>query len=295
MLDSQNNTDIHRRDALELTGQMFKYEFISTARNLVPMYSLLPVLALAVGIFFRNTILKVILSSTNKSEVAVSSIFSGTLIWTLCYMFFLIAGIYTISTLSRRFCKSMLGNEAYLNLTLPLTVTEHLIARVFAATVWLLVLSVTAIISIAAFFLSFIDKLIFLINEERLRLPTPAQINDFFCESFGCPAVVFIITAFLFAIAGTMLLVMFIYMVNCIGHLAKKHRKILQFITVIICITIVNISGSMIFRIFAINLIHSLNLSVMILMWISILASLVYAAICGAVCYLILRFRLNLE
>ena len=149
------------RNPFERIGKVIKYEFKHSARTLLPLYGALLVLGLLTGLSVNrnkyNKMLSSIVSNSsfevnvNGQEVA-KDIITGLLFFAVVVLTVTVL-VITIVGLARRFKQSMLGEEAYLNLSLPLTIGEHLWGRFIMNFLWLLC---CVIVIYASFMLCFI-------------------------------------------------------------------------------------------------------------------------------------------
>ena len=106
-----------------------------------------------------------------------------------------------------------------------------------------------------------------------------------------------IVLMLLSGIVFSLLVITFIYMVYSIGHLAKRHHVLAQFLAVIAGLVIYKAAGSLI-----IGLMHSdgfllpyYGSDYFDLMPLKLAKDAVLSALCGTITYLVLKFRLNLE
>ncbi|MBO4711090.1 hypothetical protein J5681_04165 [bacterium] len=182
----------------------------------------------------------------------------------LYYVILITSGVVTVVVLARRFKIGLLGDEGYLNLMLPVTIGEHLLGRILSVVVWIPVCLVTGFVS--------------LLILSATKLVTS---EIYYFDLWFSLAAIFITV------------VLFAYLVNAVGHLAKKHRTIVKVVTVTVILSatlrilvgVEDIVRNMVefeFRFKYNSYIISLTL-------------LVFSAIYGVVTYFILKHRLNLE
>ena len=98
--------------------KLIKQEFRATARVMIPMY--LVMLALAVGARFFTDDLGDL----------------GDLLKALCALAVLACILVNVAAMILRFKQNLLGDEGYLMFTLPVTVHQHLWAKLVAAVAW---------------------------------------------------------------------------------------------------------------------------------------------------------------
>lgn len=201
------------RNPFPMVGKVFKYEMISTARIFLPMYIILIALSLITGIFVVDANF-----SETKDFINAVRIIIGILTGVLFFVMFII----TISVIEKRFKKSMLGDEAYLSLTLPATVGEHLWGRYFADIIW----------GIGYIAISIIALFLILIKEWKSFPEDFQRIAEDISNNFQTLPPFFILL-FLNAIIFFMLICTFSYMLNSLSTIIGK-RKTLSSILIFI-------------------------------------------------------------
>lgn len=107
-----------------MLGKLLKYEFKATARTFFPLY--LAVLVVSI----LNTILYAFAPDWTAMEIIRAMM-------TLLYVLLIIAVfVLTFVVIIQRFYKNLLGDEGYLSMTLPVSITSHLVSKLIAAVVW---------------------------------------------------------------------------------------------------------------------------------------------------------------
>jgi len=141
----------------------------------------------------------------------------------------LITVVITLLIVTRRFKKGMLEEEAYLNMTLPVTVSEHICGRLLAYITWI----VFGLISITiSSLLSFIRVLKFSLLQEGFS-SLHQQLKS---SNISIP--VFYIEVLLILLVVSALIILFIFCVNSISHLFKTHRTLAKVVSTIVLIII---------------------------------------------------------
>ena len=274
---------------LPMIGKIFKYEFISLARTLLPVFGAL-ILISAVAGFFLFT--EDFFEGFDDNKMGMFFLLIPIVIIFICAV-----TIITYLQLGRRFKKSMLGNEAYLNLTLPVSLWSHLFARIISAFVWLLIHMVVIIASIVLLYKNLWIYLYKEISEEY----TYADLVDLFFDYTGRSLNGTIALYCVALIISLVYIAAFIYMVYSIGHLAKKHRVLVQFIVVVVALSAVNMVEGQ----FATGLLlKGINEGMAEREIVDMLYNAFFVStgcegfftlVFAAISYLILRFKLNLE
>ena len=235
--DMNMNTN---RNPFERIGKVIKYEFKHSARTLLPLYGVLLVLGLLTGLSVSQQKYDKIISSVVgqqsyhyelQGQEAAKAMITGLLVMAVVGLSVAII-VITIVSLARRFKQSMLGEEAYLNLSLPLTMGEQLWGRFIMDFIWIFCCVVVIFLT-------------FLLCFMRMNLPNFfAQLRDSIPEmnealshqnlSFG--KIIGILS--LMSVAGSMWVITFIFVVNAISHLFKNQKGIVKVIAIIVLIWI---------------------------------------------------------
>ncbi|MDD5929014.1 MAG: hypothetical protein PUC37_04320 [Spirochaetales bacterium] len=226
------NTKKIVRNPLLAVGKVFKYEIICGARIIVPMYIILLSLSLIIGIFIMNKDLNF---SNNVLDVFKAFIFILT-----CIMYFVMF-VVTIWQIEKRFKKSLLGDEAYLNFTLPVTVGEHLWGRYLADAVWAVSYAVVSVISFMLMVIKGWNKI-----PEFLRLFS--MHFDEFSDSLHSSVGSFVLMACLNAFMIFMLICVFAYMASAVSNLIGKHKSLISILLFIVCFILYSNISNCIFR-----------------------------------------------
>lgn len=226
-----------KRNPFPQIGKVIKYEFKHSSRILLPLYGILLVLGLLTGLSFNNHNFDSILNelektgSYNGNVQIVNGILSGLLILAVCILA-TATTIITLVTLARRFKQGMLGDESYLNLSLPVTMGEHLWGRFIMDFLWFvlnyIVIFLTGMlccikIGIPRIFKYFAKA----IPEIQLGL---AKNNVTMGQAFGVFAANFLVSM--------IWIITLIFIVNAISLLFKNMKGIVKFIVVILLIFI---------------------------------------------------------
>lgn len=282
-----------------MLGKVYKYEFISTARVLLPLYGAMIIAAWVAGLFlkidigsFKNIDEAFNIMSSGHYKMSTNGVLSGIL-FTLLWGLSVASSIITFVSIIKRFKKSMLGDEAYLNLTLPVTLGEHLWGRFLCAFTWILIFAVTGILTgsgIAVWFIPLISSAIQQAGGWGILM------SRFYMEtnmSFGA----FMGMWTVLGISATFALILFCYFVNAVGHLAKKRRALVKIATVIITMIICSRINSCIMVNVIYNNVTGAEVFAQFVkgMWLTAGLNIVASAIFMAGTHLILQLKLNLE
>lgn len=204
-----------------------------------------------------------------------------------------------------RFRKNLFTDEGYLMHTLPASATEHIIAKLTAATVWQIIDALLICLSIFIMVInkSIIEDLGWFWQELWRSFP------DVFGVSAGIGIPVFLITALADTLAGTLLT----YMCIAIGHSFNSH-KILSSIGIYIGYKVVsNILSSIVVALSGIGLYGNMSVNNILFgigsyypgidgsayFWLNIVFGLILSLVLGAAAFILTNHfmskRLNLE
>ncbi len=264
------------RNPFPSLGKVFKYEFLNSYRVLLPIYAAVLVVALLAGVFILGPEIKN--EFIDAASSTAPSWFKG-LLGFLCVVVYIASFAVTLVYLEKRFKHGMLGDEAYLNMSLPVTVGEHVWGRALVAFVWSLIYTVIIALSVILLFIRVLDS-------ETIGYIIDALMDEDFSISF-------MFAMICFGISGFLLIVMFCYVVNAISHLAKKHRKLIEVVVAVLLIILVGHLGYSWIDSMAYNIGTTAEAASVI--WLVDLMNVVYAVVFGVVTQLILQFRMNLE
>ena len=220
------------RNPFPKIGKVIKYDFKHSSRRLLPLYAALLVLGLLTGLFAEPVKNDVSLNENHYEWHMSSSDANFSMTFGLLFMAFMVLSITTIvmtvTSISRRFSQSMLEDEAYLNLSLPVTMGEHLWGKFIMAFAWMFC---CCIITSLSGLLCFI----------RMDLPSIfQQLSEMIPEFkdslayYGLSIGRLIALVIMLSIAFAFFIITLIFVVNAISHLFKKSKGLVKFLTVVI-------------------------------------------------------------
>ncbi len=106
-----------------MLGKLLKYEIPAMGRKLLPLYAAWAATALLLGLTTQSA------ESKNEFMVVISALLYTAIATTILVM--------TIILIVQRFSNSLLGDEAYFNHVLPVSVAEHIGNKAISATLCL--------------------------------------------------------------------------------------------------------------------------------------------------------------
>lgn len=257
------------RNPFPWIGKVFKYEMKHSVRILLPVYIAIIAIALITGLFIplnNDGNLDFNFSYNIDGNENVMNGLAG-FFFLIYWVIIIVAGVVTIGVISKRFKNGLLGDEAYLNLSLPVTIGEHLWGRILMIILW-------GVISLAVMLISFIALCIKNLSVIHFEA-------DWIYIFFGI---------ILFDLSWSLCILLFTYLVNAIGHLSKKHRTMVKLIAIIAIISFTSrLIGGITF-----NYLSNSDNPGSILYWNALFAVII-SAIFGTATYFILKLKLNLE
>ena len=273
------NTNKKFRNPFPAVGKVFKYEMISAGRIILPMYAVLLVLSLIIGVFALNNNLEV-----DQGEGFVNAV--KVIIMVLDSILSVVTFVIVLCIIERRFKKTMLGDEAYLNLTLPVSVGEHLWGRYLANIVWAVSYGITMLLSVLLIFIRVWNEITF----EGFFGDIANILTDFYqTNGYSLPAV--IIMLILNALVFFMMISVFSYMTESIIQIIGKHKTLFS----ILIFAVIFFLFTNLLQVFVTDFIDSHSFFKVSYLWSPLLYNLAWTVLFSIVTRLILTFKLNLE
>ena len=117
-----------------MLGKLLKYEIPAVGRRLGPLYIAWAAASVLLGLSLRT-----VNSKTELFMILSSVIYIGVTVAVF---------VMALIMIFQRYNNSLLGDEAYFNLVLPVTVTEHIANKTISAMLWMAVSGVASLVSI---------------------------------------------------------------------------------------------------------------------------------------------------
>lgn len=273
------NTNKKFRNPFPAVGKVFKYEMISGARIILPMYAVLLVLSLIIGVFALNNNLEV-----DQGEGFVNAV--KVIIMVLDSILSVVTFVIVLCIIERRFKKTMLGDEAYLNLTLPVSVGEHLWGRYLANIVWAVSYGITMLLSVLLIFIRVWNEITF----EGFFGDIANILTDFYqTNGYSLPSVIIMII--LNALVFFMMISVFSYMTESIIQIIGKHKTLFS----ILIFAVIFFLFTNLLQVFVTDFIDNHGFFKVSYLWSPLLYNLAWTVLFSIVTRLILTFKLNLE
>lgn len=237
--------------------KLLKYELAASSKVLVPIYCAV----LVIGVLTRFAV-------ANKVDFESSSFsfyfeMKGIMEF-LCFSLLTAAVCISIVILTGRFKKSFFGSEAYLNFSLPVGISNHLASKLVSCLIWGITCTAVGLISSLTAWGSW-DDFLYWFEDEKVW--TVLRVG----------------LAYIFWLSSAILL---FFLAMCTGHIVPKFKRVVEILIVIVGLTIEgNVAG------YVDNLSSSDAAAYFIVFGVPV----VFSAIWFAICYLILRFKLDIE
>jgi|GEM_PF-4067849 len=188
-----------------MLGKLLKYEIPSVGRKLGPLY----VAWLAVSILFGLTAGRL----TNSNLV--------TLISALVYFGVTVAVfVMAIVLIIQRYNNSLLGDEAYFNLTLPVKPGTHILSKTITSLVWTVLTMLTALLSAVLIIVSAGGLNAFWNGEP---IDWAVWWNEIGKQFFTPDAILLIIELLVASVLSIVKSILAVYAAITIGHLVPKY------------------------------------------------------------------------
>ena len=196
--------------------KLMKHELRATARVMGPM--LLLTLAAAVG---GN----IAVYHLVESEAAVLNLIG---VFLLMAFVAAIAGAFIVSfvLMIQRFYQNLLRDEGYLMMTLPATVHEHVLSKLFVSILWAAATAVTAVLAmgILVFNLEFVDLILYDLGGLFAQL----EFSGLRMMDYAGHAALFVVEMILLAIVVDSCLCLQLYAAMAAGHSFTHHKGLLS-------------------------------------------------------------------
>ena len=190
-----------------MLGKLLKYEIPAMGRKLLPLYAAWAVTALFLGLATQ--------SADSKTEFMV--VISALLYTAVATAIF----VMTIILIVQRYSNSLLGDEAYFNHVLPVSVSAHIGNKAISATVWIFI---TVLVAILTGILIAIGAIIVGAGDISIR----EMIHDLWNLDIEWPKhmVLYIFEALIIVVTSVVKTIMQIYAAVTIGHQAQNHTTL---------------------------------------------------------------------
>ena len=217
-----------------MLGKLIKNEFKATARNFLPIYLVMVIVAI-----FMKVIVEI---QNNAGGVLAESRIIAILSMLSVVTFFIaiMAVIFgTIVLIVKRFYDNMLKDEGYLTFTLPVSTGQHIVSKVFTSYVWVIC---SGIVIFSSVLILLIGNGEFFVEAGKVITQIYRAVNAF--DLWG-----YVVSFVVLIIIGIYTYIMMGYTCLSVGQNFNKHRVAGAFITYIAIYMITQICNA-IFMVF---------------------------------------------
>ncbi|MBE6027639.1 MAG: hypothetical protein E7227_03400 [Clostridiales bacterium] len=260
-----------------MLGKLLKYEIPAMGRKLLPLYVAWAATAFLLGLTTQ--------SADSKSEFMV--VISALLYTAIATAIF----VMTIILIVQRYSNSLLGDEAYFNHVLPVSVSAHIGNKVISATLWIFV---TVLVAILTALLIGIGAIIVAGPDFSLR----DMIHDLMNMQLYWPKHMglYIVEALIMFITGAVKTIMQIYAAITIGHQAQNHTTLASIGAYIVIMIFESTVGRMLVPLFAnVGYLEDGFLNFSVIFIIGVVAAAAFSAIYFFVCKYLMENKLDLN
>ena len=208
------------RNPFPKIGKVIKYDLKHSSKRLIPLYGVLLLLGLLAGLFISPSQREAFYGTSVSGAHTMNSRDFITVSLFMAYMVVsIVAFVMTIVAIARRFKQSMLEEEAYMNLSLPVTMGEHLWGKFITGFIWMF----------ACCIVTFVSELFCLI-----RLDLPRILKTVFEElpelsaelsRYNLSIAKIIWLGVMVSVAATCFIITLIFVVNSFGLVIKSRRS----------------------------------------------------------------------
>ena len=194
--------------------KLLKYEWKACARICLPLYGLVILIALVNGLQMR--------SGFSDFLHGIPTILTSMLYFGVMVAVFVVTAVILI----QRFYKNLLGSEGYLMFALPVSVSQHIFAKMLVAVVMSVLSCVAAVISV----------LLLAGVKDAFRV-----VIDFVpgIAKMDGGAVLILLEILLWFVLAAAAGALFVYLCIALGHLAKKHRILMAIVWYFVLTTVI--------------------------------------------------------
>ena len=187
-----------------MLGKLLKYEVPVMGRRLLPLYA-----AWAAASILLGFTLHVVDSKSDLFPVLTILLYVSVTVAVL---------VMSVIIVVQRYKNSMLGDEAYFNLTLPVSMNEHIANKTISAIIWLAISGVASVVSI----------LLILLCSGALIEVFSVGWREFYAaiSQIGPKWVIILIELIIISIMSGAKSILAIYAALTIGHQAKDHTTL---------------------------------------------------------------------
>ena len=208
------------RNPFPKIGKVIKYDLKHSSKKLIPLYGVLLMLGLLAGLFISPSQKATFFAGGSSGSYTMGSRDFITFSLFFAYgIFTCVAFVMTIVVIARRFKQSMLEEEAYMNLSLPVTMGEHLWGKFITGFIWMFACCIVTFVS-ELFCLIRLDlpKILKMVFDELPEISEElSRYNLSIAKIFWIGVMV--------SVAATCFIITLIYVVNSFALVIKSRRS----------------------------------------------------------------------
>lgn len=216
-----------------MLGKLIKHEFRATGRIMLPLFLAVLILSAFAGLSIHGF--------ERARDVRILQAMYGTTISTFFLSLFAVA-VVAVVLMIQRFYKSLLRDEGYISMTLPVSVDAHIWAKLLTSFVWFaleVLLSAIALIIVLSINVS--------LREELWIWDMFEDFRYYFKDVHGFNAALYGLEYLVLGFLGACAFCLRCYASMAIGHSAADHKLLLSFVTWIAIGVALRMIGSAIF------------------------------------------------
>lgn len=202
--------------------KLLKYEWKACARICLPLYGLVILVALVNGLQMRSSFINLL---HGIPTILTSMLYFGVMVAVF---------VVTAVILIQRFYKNLLGSEGYLMFTLPVSVSQHIFAKMLVAVVMSALSCIAAVISVLL--LAGVKDAFQVVID---FIPGIVKLDG--------SAVLLLLEILLWFVLAAAAGALFVYLCIALGHLAKKHRVLMAIVWYFVLTTVIQFLLSLVF------------------------------------------------
>lgn len=213
--------------------KLIKHEFRATGRIMLPLLLAVLVLSAFAGLSIHGF--------ERAKDMRILQAMYGTTIGTFFLSLFAVA-VVAVVLMIQRFYRSLLRDEGYISMTLPVSVDAHIWAKLLTSFVWF---ALDAILSALA--LGIVLSINVSLRDDLLLWEMFEDFRYYFEDFHGINAVLYVLEYLVLSFLGACAFCLRCYASMAIGHSAADHKLLLSFVTWIAIGVALRMIGSVIF------------------------------------------------
>ncbi|MDR2035250.1 MAG: hypothetical protein LBP91_01035 [Coriobacteriales bacterium] len=217
-----------------MLGKLLKYDFRALSRVMLPLQGGV-ILASIMGILLIKFAIMSLSSTSNYTSQPLEELLSAiSLVFALLTIAMVFASYWvTLLLVGRHYYQSLLRDEGYLTLTLPVPVSSHLLSKTLAGSAWLFVNAIIiGLATVTLLFVSFSDTgLLSYINF--------GSLSDLAHDASTLPAMMTLFEVLCYGVVAILAAALQIYVALTVGAVIAKTHKVLAGIGIYVAISVV--------------------------------------------------------